>query len=800
MKGGRDGGIEGKYRTDLPGDLSLANSGVRRNKSRVRQQAWNEPTTSQSRKKSHMKITEVCDGSQVKKILQNELEKVTLKHGLNMYELKDLKKDLKNKSVVAGTDYRAACSNVRKHVASSTKVVLRKRKANAATKIQRQVRSNQGNKGRKSSMRASKEARHRGSKKRGPGKSCAPDRLIGGLDSVLNDLKMKLDTSERRLVESAMRNAGKGAGGCNTVAVKKLFDGPPNIKNKAMTAYNKLGDNEGIKKWKLLKEAAEQRIKIADDKCLKMPEQSLEKHGYCKNSNNPQVKSRLDKLKANLQVKIKEDQAKIAKQAEEKAERDRQRQMKTNNNINIKIKKCVSDAQTLDTEAAKLLPIKPEHKVEDIEPLLADVSARYDKLKQECDEFKKKSRPYNKKRLMIQSSIATMQGALKTKRKELAEKKAAAEKAKQEEALAAKNLEDAKIAKAQAEKKALEKKAEQERLAKEAAEKKRLADEAEKKRLAQVAKEKAEQERLKKEALEKERLAKEAVEKKKKALAEAEAEAARLKAVEAEKKRKEAEKKALIEKQKKEAARLAAEKAKKLAAEQALKAEKLRLEKIAAEKKAADEKKEKEEARIKAELAEKKAKEEAIKLEIEADKKAALFAAKLLAEKKKTEEARQKEEATKKALADKAAKEAQEKMEREAAEKEKKLKAEQDKIKKEQEKGRKAMADEAAKAAREREAQKKKEEDKKAKDAADAEIKKQHKQALVAAKMQTVVLQSQLEKLKKEKEEGNEKLTEIQGQLKKLDEEVKKSNDAGLKERADMIKKSLKNYTELLKA
>merc|ERR1712072_294802 len=106
MKGGRDGGIEGKYRNDLPGDLSLATS---RNKPRVRQQAWAAPTSPQSRKKSHMKITEVCDGNQVKKILQTELEKVTLKHGLNMYELKDLKKDLKNKSIVAGTDYRSAC-------------------------------------------------------------------------------------------------------------------------------------------------------------------------------------------------------------------------------------------------------------------------------------------------------------------------------------------------------------------------------------------------------------------------------------------------------------------------------------------------------------------------------------------------------------------------------------------------------------------------------------------------------------------------------------------------------------------
>ena len=497
--------MEGKYRTDLPGNLSRTNRG--------------------------MKINEICDGNQVKKILQQELEKVTIKHGLNMYELRDLKKDLKNKSIIAGTSYKAACSNVRKHVASSTKVILNKRKNAAATKIQRNVRAKSA---RKSSIRETKE-RRRGSKKRGPGgKSCTADRIGSGLDSILTKLKIQLDIGERKLVESAMRNAGKGAGSCSVVAVKKLFDGPPITKNKSMVAYNKLANGEGIKKNAMLKSEAEKRIKIADDKCLKMPEQSLEKHGYCKNSNNPQVKSRLDNLKAKLQKKIKEDQTKIAKAAEEKAEKDRQRQM-ARTNRNRKIRKCVSDAQMLDSDSAKPLPIKPEQKIEELEPILADVSARFDKLKQECDEIKTKSRGYRQKRLMIQSNIASIQSAIKTKRRELVEKKAAEEKAKQEEALAAKKLEDARIAKEKADKEAAEKKAQQERLAKEAAEKKRLADEAEKKRLAEVAKQKAEQERLKKEAKEKERLAKEAQEKKKKALAEAAAEAARLKAVEAEK-------------------------------------------------------------------------------------------------------------------------------------------------------------------------------------------------------------------------------------------------------------------------
>ena len=67
-----------------------------------------------------------------------------------MYELRDLKKDLKNKSIIAGTSYKAACSNVRKHVASSTKVILNKRKNAAATKIQRNVRAKSA---RKSSIR-----------------------------------------------------------------------------------------------------------------------------------------------------------------------------------------------------------------------------------------------------------------------------------------------------------------------------------------------------------------------------------------------------------------------------------------------------------------------------------------------------------------------------------------------------------------------------------------------------------------------------------------------------------------------
>ena len=128
---------------------------------------------------------------------------------------------------------------------------------------------------------------------------------------------------------------------------------------------------------------------------FKNARKSLGKHAYCKNSNNPQVKSKLDKLKENLQAKIKEDQAKIAKQADEKAEKDRQRQMaRTNKNRKIK---NVADAQTLDTDATKPLPIKPEQKIEELEPILADVSARFDKLKQECDEIKSKSRTYRQK-------------------------------------------------------------------------------------------------------------------------------------------------------------------------------------------------------------------------------------------------------------------------------------------------------------------------------------------------------------------------------------------------------------------
>jgi len=734
MKGGRDGGIEGKYRTDLPGDLSLANSGVRGNKSRVRQQAWNAPTSPQSRKKSHMKITEVCDGNQVKKILQNELEKVTLKHGLNMYELKDLKKDLKNnKSIAAGTDYRSACSNVRRHVESSTKLVLKKRKNKAATTIQRKVRSNKNSSGKK--RRGSV-----GSKKRGPGgKSCAADRLSSGLDTILNDLKIQLDVGERKLVESAMKNAGRGAGGCNTVAVKKLFDGPPIIKNKAMSAYNKLGDNEGIKKYKTLKGAAEQRIKIADDKCLKMSDQSLEKHGYCKNSNNPQVKSRLDKLKANLQVKIKEDQAKIAKQAEIKAERERQQAKKKQKNE--KMKKCEDDAVKFYPESGAKLPIKPEDKIEELEPLLASLETKFKTLKGECDQFRddfrrKRNSKYGGKMMMIGSNISSLRNAIRTKKKQLEQKKIAEEKAKQEAELAKKKAEDARIAEEKAKK-----------------EKERAKIEAAKKAALLVAK-------LKKEA-------------------DAKKEAARLKAEQERKK---------------------AEEAKKLADAQALKAEQERLKKEAAKKEAELEKKKKEDARLKAEQERKKAEQEAKKLKKEAAKKALLLAAKLETERKKKEEARQQEETAKKALADKAAKEAKEKLEREAAEKEKKLKAEQDKIKKEQEKAKKAMAEATAKAAREREAQKKKEEDKKAKDAADAEIKKQHKQALVAAKMQTVVLQSKLEKMKKEKEETDSKVKKALEDIKILDQKIKQSNDASLKERAEMIKKSLKNYTELLKA
>ena len=51
MKGGREP-VEGKYRTDLPGDLSLANTNTRRKNPRVRQQAWGPSTSPQAKKKN----------------------------------------------------------------------------------------------------------------------------------------------------------------------------------------------------------------------------------------------------------------------------------------------------------------------------------------------------------------------------------------------------------------------------------------------------------------------------------------------------------------------------------------------------------------------------------------------------------------------------------------------------------------------------------------------------------------------------------------------------------------------------
>lgn len=144
MKGGQQQ-TEGKYRTDLPGDLSLANPNVRRKNPRVRQQAF-----APKRKKSGMKITEItnkppplftqCKKESVKEALDKAIENANTKHGFNMYEIKDLKNYLKNKSVIEGQNFRGQCAQVQKHVDDSVKFVLNKRKA--ATTIQRNVRSN----------------------------------------------------------------------------------------------------------------------------------------------------------------------------------------------------------------------------------------------------------------------------------------------------------------------------------------------------------------------------------------------------------------------------------------------------------------------------------------------------------------------------------------------------------------------------------------------------------------------------------------------------------------------------------
>ena len=50
MKGGREP-IEGKYRTDLPGDLSLANPNARRKKPKSKSTSFRGTYTPQSKKK-----------------------------------------------------------------------------------------------------------------------------------------------------------------------------------------------------------------------------------------------------------------------------------------------------------------------------------------------------------------------------------------------------------------------------------------------------------------------------------------------------------------------------------------------------------------------------------------------------------------------------------------------------------------------------------------------------------------------------------------------------------------------------
>ena len=49
--------------------------------------------------------------------------------------------------------------------------------------------------------------------------------------------------------------------------------------------------------------------------------------------------------------------------------------------------KCEQDAINFDQESAAKLPIKPEDKIEELEPLLESLETKFKALKEECDQF-----------------------------------------------------------------------------------------------------------------------------------------------------------------------------------------------------------------------------------------------------------------------------------------------------------------------------------------------------------------------------------------------------------------------------
>ena len=63
------------------------------------------------------------------------------------------------------------------------------------------------------------------------------------LDNIIRALKLKLETSQRSRILKSMMNVPAKTGNCNTVAIQKLFS-DPEIKSKAIPAYNKLPDGK----------------------------------------------------------------------------------------------------------------------------------------------------------------------------------------------------------------------------------------------------------------------------------------------------------------------------------------------------------------------------------------------------------------------------------------------------------------------------------------------------------------------------------------------------------------------------
>jgi hypothetical protein len=436
-----------------------------------------------AKKKSRMQITGICDGEDVKNILDKELEAATMQHKLKPYEIMNLKKDLREKSIRQGVTVQKACSVVTNHVASSLKAILKKRNESK--------HSSPGKK-RRGSQNSSPGKKRRGSQNsRSPGgKRCDPKQHDNVLKKLREDLKYSFDEEENEMKAHAIKNP---AGSCRTVMISRFAVLKP---KKFIKLYNQLDKNSS--KRLIFEKLYNEIVEKSNKKCLTYNTVlDFEKDRFCVLSQNTGVIKKLNVLKDELQKKIEKDAGVVAerqRQESQKKNKDKARMERVKHNK--KTRECVLEIKKLDKRSALKSNVKGKAAL-DLKDLNNQLQKQLGELTKKCDGHKMPTtgqKTYQTTKMMARTTIQQQAINIKEAEEEIkkgiaataleGKKKAAAAEEEKKAAAAEAKAEEEKKKAAAAEAKAEE---EKKKAAEEAATKAAKAEAEQKKALAEVA-------------------------------------------------------------------------------------------------------------------------------------------------------------------------------------------------------------------------------------------------------------------------------------------------------------------------